>query len=374
MNPNPEDLLKPLRGMYLAQLRERAESAQAFLDHCREGAVPANESKLMEELAHKLAGSGTTYGFPLITQTARALEEALRDTGARAGTQPAALAILAESLVHACGQALLTVERGSADPVSRAAPPTAASGKPLILAVDDDPVVRETLSALFGKEFEVITAPDGEAGLRLAGERPPRLILLDDTMPNMTGMQALAGLRARGVDVPIIMITAKARAADVVGALAAGASDYIVKPFKPEELAAKVRELLRRSGKTVLIADDDPAIRDLLSYKFRLAGLSVLAAADGEEALRLAMEYRPQLAILDRMMPGLDGIAVLQKLRESPDTKGIPVMFLTALRQEKDILEGFRIGVSDYVIKPFLPEEVLARGMRLLGLEESGRA
>jgi DNA-binding response OmpR family regulator len=74
------------------------------------------------------------------------------------------------------------------------------------------------------------------------------------------------------------------------------------------------------------------------------------------------------------MMPGLDGIAVLQKLRENPATKAIPVMFLTAMRQEKDILEGFRIGVSDYVIKPFLPEEVLARGMRLLGISESGGA
>jgi DNA-binding response OmpR family regulator/HPt (histidine-containing phosphotransfer) domain-containing protein len=370
MNPIPEDLLKPLRGMYLAQLRERAESAGVFLAHCRQGDVPADEAKLMEQLAHKLAGSGTTYGFPLITQTARALEEALRGP---AVVPPVALAVLAESLVHACGQALLTVERGSSDPVNRAAPPAAAAGKPLILAVDDDPVVRETLSALFGREFEVITAADGDAALRLARERAPRLILLDDTMPNMTGLQALAGLRASGVDVPVIMITAKSRATDVVGALAAGASDYIVKPFKPEELAAKVRELLRRSGKTVLIADDDPAIRDLLSYKFRLAGLAVLAAADGEEAFRLATEYRPQLAILDRMMPGLDGIAVLQKLRENPETKGIPVMFLTALRQEKDILEGFRIGVSDYVIKPFLPEEVLARGMRLLGLEEAGR-
>jgi DNA-binding response OmpR family regulator len=59
-------------------------------------------------------------------------------------------------------------------------------------------------------------------------------------------------------------------------------------------------------------------------------------------------------------------------MRERPETRDIPVIFLTALRQEKDILEGFRIGVSDYVIKPFLPEEVLARGLRLLGLEKNG--
>ena len=65
-------------------------------------------------------------------------------------------------------------------------------------------------------------------------------------------------------------------------------------------------------------------------------------------------------------MPGLDGIAVLAQLREDPTTRHIPVIFLTAKRQEQDILEGFRLGVADYVIKPFLPEEVLARSLRLL--------
>jgi DNA-binding response OmpR family regulator/HPt (histidine-containing phosphotransfer) domain-containing protein len=368
MNPSPDDLLKPLRGMYLAQLRERTESANVFLAHARSGAVSAEERELMRQLAHKLAGSGTTYGFPVITQTARALEEALQIPEA----PPDSLALLAESLAHACAQALLTVERESSDPVSRSAPPPAAADKPVLLAVDDDPVVRETLSALFGREFSVVTAPDGATALRMVREHLPRLILLDVTMPDMTGMELLASLRKDGVKVPIVMITARAKAEDVVTALSAGATDYIVKPFSPEDLAVKVRDLLRRSGKTVLIADDDPAIRDLLGYKFRLAGVSVLSAPDGEEAHRMAVEYRPQLAVLDRMMPGLDGIAVLQKMRENPATKDIPVIFLTALRQEKDILEGFRMGVSDYVIKPFLPEEVLARGMRLLGLSAPG--
>src|SRR5690606_3161866 len=231
-------------------------------------------------------------------------------------------------------------------------------------------VVRETLTALFGRDFDVVTAADGRQALELASARAPRLVLVDETMPNMTGVEFVEALRGGGGDVPVVMITAKSQARDVVRARAAGVSDYVVKPIKPDELATKVRDLLHRSGKTVLIADDDPAIRDLLAYKFRLAGVRVLTAADGEEAYRIAAEYRPQLAVLDRMMPGLDGIAVLQKLRGRPDTRGIPVMFLTAMRQEKDILEGFRIGVSDYVIKPFLPEEVLARGLRLLGISE----
>ncbi len=364
MSASPEDLIKPLRGMYLAQLRERAGTVEAFLDRCRGGGVPDGELAMMESLAHKLAGSGTTYGFPLITRAARALEEALQ---AKAGA--AALAPLAESLHHACAQAVLLIERDSADPAPHA--DIVASGKPALLAVDDDPVIRETLVALFGRDFEVLTATDGAEGLRLARERAPRLLIVDETMPNMTGLELVKALRADpgGDGVPVIMVTSRSKSHDVVQALAAGVSDYIAKPFKPEELAAKVRELLRRAGKTVLIADDDPAIRDLLAYKFRLAGVRVLTAVDGEEACRMAKEYVPHLAILDRMMPGLDGVAVLRTLRDDPATRGMPVIFLTAMRQEKDILEGFRTGVSDYVVKPFMPEEVLARGMRLLGID-----
>lgn len=363
----PDDLLKPLRGLYLAQLKERATTVESFLGHCRDGSVPADERDVMMKLAHKLAGSGTTYGFPLITQSARALETALAD----GVTSPEALAPLAESLAHSCAQALFAIERDSHDASVRETLPPAVD-KPLLLAVDDDPVIRETLVSLFGRDFEVMTAADGSEGLAAVARRMPRLVLVDQTMPRMNGIEFVEALRRTGEegrDLPVIMITAKGRSQDVVAALAAGVSDYIVKPFAPEELAAKARDLLHRSGKTVLIADDDPAIRDLLAYKFRLAGVRVLTAPDGEEAWRLCAEYRPHLAVLDRMMPGLDGVAVLRKMRELPATREIPVMFLTALRQEKDILEGFRTGVSDYVVKPFLPEEVLVRGMRLLGLD-----
>jgi DNA-binding response OmpR family regulator/HPt (histidine-containing phosphotransfer) domain-containing protein len=372
MLDKPDDILKPLRGLYLAQLRERATTVDTFLTHCRAGTVPPGERAVMMSLAHKLAGSGTTYGYPLITQSARALEQALSESEDAVPT--AGLVVFVESLAHACAQALLAIERDSHDVSVRAAPPPSHE-KPLLLAVDDDPVVRETLVVLFGRDFEVVTAPDGAEAFKLFVDRPPRLVLVDQTMPNMNGLEFVTALRRSGEagrDTPVIMITAKGQSQDVVAALGAGVSDYIVKPFETKELAAKVRELLHRSGRTVLIADDDPAIRDLLAYKFRLAGVRCLTASDGEEAWRLCEEYRPQLAVLDRMMPGLDGVAVLKKMREHAGTRDIPVMFLTALRQEKDILEGFRLGVSDYVVKPFLPEEVLARGLRLLGIDAAG--
>jgi two-component system cell cycle response regulator len=363
-----DDLLKPLRGLYLSQLRERIGTVDNFVNHLKEGSVSVEERGIMIGLSHKLAGSGTTYGFPVITQTARTLEEVLSDPNATHDR----IENSAESLAHACSQALLAIERGSGDRAVRGTLPSSV-GKPVLLVVDDDPVIRETLSELFGRDFEVMSATDGAEGLILATQNEPHLVLVDYNMPHMTGVEFVKALRSSGPsggDIPVIMLTANSHALDEVAALGVGVSDCVLKPFEPHELSEKVRDLLHRSGRTVLIADDDPAIRNLLAYKFRLAGVRVIMAADGEEAWRMVSEYRPHLAILDRMMPGLDGVAVLRKMREHDQTKKIPVMFLTALRQEKDILEGFRTGVSDYVIKPFLPEEVLARGLRLLDFHQ----
>jgi DNA-binding response OmpR family regulator/HPt (histidine-containing phosphotransfer) domain-containing protein len=356
--------------MYLAQLRERVGSVASFLQQCRDGTAQENERLVMRNLAHKLAGSGTTYGFPLITQTARQLEESLD-----AGTEdPAVLAALTESLLHVCEQVLLSVERGAESSLMGVGGSDGHDLRPILLNVDDDPLIRDLVSALFGADFKVMTASDGPEALALLREHKPQLILLDEIMPGMTGTELLKKLRENETlrDIPVIMLTAKAHSGDVVQAVSAGAVDYIVKPFDPADLMVKVRSLLSRSGKSILIADDDGAIRDLLAYKFRLAGLRVITAADGEEALSQALLHRPDLAILDRMMPGLDGVAVLRQLRVNADTRSIPVIFLTAMRQERDILEGFRLGVADYVIKPFLPEEVLVRSLRLLGLGTEG--
>jgi DNA-binding response OmpR family regulator/HPt (histidine-containing phosphotransfer) domain-containing protein len=372
MPSDPNDLLKPLRGMYLAQLRERTESVKAFLGHSREGRITDHERAVMQSQAHKLAGSGTTYGFPLITQTARALEEALLDGSA----EVARLSNLAESLLHVCEQVLLSVERGGESSLVGIGGANAPDLRPLLLHVDDDPMVADAVSVLLAADFQVLKAADGPEALRLLEKIKPALLLLDEAMPGMSGLELLKTLRANESlrDIPVVMLTASAHAHQVTDAVSAGAVDYLVKPFDPAELASKVRSLALRSGKCVLVADDDAAIRDLLAYKFRLAGLRVLTAADGEEALRLAVRSKPDLAILDRMMPGLDGVAVLQQLRANPETRAIPIMFLTAMRQERDILEGFRLGVADYVIKPFLPEEVLVRGLRLLGLGAEGMA
>jgi DNA-binding response OmpR family regulator len=121
------------------------------------------------------------------------------------------------------------------------------------------------------------------------------------------------------------------------------------------------------NGKTILVADDDPDIRILVSYRMKRAGYEVLEAADGEEALQLASDHCPDLAILDVMMPRLDGFEVTRRLRDQDATARIPVILLTARAQDSDVARGFGSGADDYIRKPFSPQELAMRVQAILG-------
>ena len=117
----------------------------------------------------------------------------------------------------------------------------------------------------------------------------------------------------------------------------------------------------------VLVADDDPDILDLVRYRLERSGYAVATATDGAEAVRLAGELSPALAVLDVMMSSVDGLEATRRLRGDPATDAIPVILLTAKAQDADVQEGFLAGADDYVIKPFSPRELSARVQAVLG-------
>lgn len=117
----------------------------------------------------------------------------------------------------------------------------------------------------------------------------------------------------------------------------------------------------------VLAADDDPLIRELIQFRLERSGYAVVTAADGTEALRIARERLPALAVLDVMMPGLSGYEVTRALRADEKTKAMPVILLTARAQEADVAQGFDAGADDYMTKPFSPQELRARVQAILG-------
>jgi DNA-binding response OmpR family regulator len=117
---------------------------------------------------------------------------------------------------------------------------------------------------------------------------------------------------------------------------------------------------------TVLVVDDDPVILKLLEVNFEMEGFQVVRAADGAEGLERAREVRPDIVVLDVMMPRMTGYEMAKALREDVGTAHIPIIFVTARAQSSDVERGLELGVDDYVTKPFDPLDLIARVNTLL--------
>ncbi len=111
----------------------------------------------------------------------------------------------------------------------------------------------------------------------------------------------------------------------------------------------------------VLVVDDEPDITGLVAYHLAKAGYRVLTAANGRQALDTVREARPDLVVLDLMLPGMSGYEVLDDLRRRPDTRDVGVIVLTARREEADRIKGLALGADDYLPKPFSPQELVLR-------------
>ena len=120
------------------------------------------------------------------------------------------------------------------------------------------------------------------------------------------------------------------------------------------------------SGELILICDDDELLTDLLVYRLGGRGYETAVAHDGGEAMALIERTEPAAIILDTMMPVHDGHEVLRRIRETARLRDVPVIMLSARRQEQDILSALELGASDYVTKPFIPDELVARLSRLI--------
>ena len=111
----------------------------------------------------------------------------------------------------------------------------------------------------------------------------------------------------------------------------------------------------------ILVAEDQPHVRNLMEYKLKNSGYTVIAVEDGRAALQKAEELIPDLILLDVMMPLMTGFEVLSALRHNEKTRDIPILMVTAVSTEEEVLKGLKLGADDYITKPFSPNELAAR-------------
>ncbi len=240
--------------------------------------------------------------------------------------------------------------------------PTARPGKAMILAIDDDPNDLDILQEnLHEAGYQVAGAASGEEGLAKARTLHPDVITLDVMMPNKDGWQVLYDLKADpGThDIPVIMLTVVDK--KPLG-YQLGAADYLLKPFDSDTLLAALQRVRHANGghaaKRLLVADDDPNVIDLIS---QLLGehYQIEAVADGIEALAAIERNRPDILLLDLMMPRLDGFGVIEKLQQHPDQRSIPVVVLTAKNLSAEEAASLNAGVAKVIQKQGLAGDAL---------------
>jgi len=247
--------------------------------------------------------------------------------------------------------------------------------KETILIIEDEQLLLDVLAKKMQKEdYNVLTAIDGEDGLKKIIKHKPDLILLDMILPVLDGYDILQSIKEKNLDAPVIIISNSGQPVDIDRCFKLGALDYLIKAeFEPEEVVEKVNYyfLVKRSKlcdkpgvKKVMLIEDDKFLRDLSVKKLMQEGFCVEIALEGAEGFRKIEKTKPDLVLLDVVMPGMNGFAVLEKIRghKNKDVAGIPVIMLTNLGQESDIERAEKLGATDYMIKAnFSTDEIIEK-------------
>ena len=242
--------------------------------------------------------------------------------------------------------------------------PKPDAAKKLVLVIDDDPDAVYLLQENLGNtEFEVIGTRSGALGHQQARELQPHAILLDIMMPDKDGWQVLHDLKADPLttNIPVILLTIIDKKA--LG-FKLGASAYLLKPLDPSMVLQTLKRVAAKmSGalKHVLVVDDDPHIADMLSQILPASEFVLDAAPDGVAGLESIQRSRPDVILLDLMMPRLDGFGVIEQLRQNPETRDLPVIVISAKELTDEEAKKLKESVTFVMKKQGFDGERLVR-------------
>ncbi|MFH1522908.1 MAG: response regulator [Patescibacteria group bacterium] len=253
-----------------------------------------------------------------------------------------------------------------------------------ILIIEDEESLSSVLNSKLVKEgYEIVVSNNGLDGYKKIEEWEPRLILLDIVMPKMNGYEVLEKMRKNKIKIPVIIISNSGQGVEIEKASKLGAVDFLVKTeFDPNEVIEKVNKYLNNNNadneeikpmesnkseklnKKVLLVEDDSFLRDICTKKLSSVGFSVYEAVDGEQALKNIEKIKPDIVLLDIILPAIDGFEVLEKIRKYKDKKikEVPIIMLSNLGQDTDIEKAMDLGANNYLIKAhFTTEEIVEK-------------
>ncbi len=250
-----------------------------------------------------------------------------------------------------------------------------------VLVIDDDSNMRELLQRTLSREgFTVLLAASGAEGIEKAQVSQPDVITLDVMMGGMDGWDVLAQLKADEtlVEIPVIMLT---MVDNRRRGFALGAADYMTKPVDRQRLSRLLMKYRRNKGRTdnlspgrVMVVEDDPATRELLARTLDRSGWDVVTADNGKIALETMHSGRPDLILLDLMMPEMDGFQFVAALQQIPEWRSIPIVVVTAKDLTEDERRELNGQVAQVVSKQSYERDALLDEVRRLVLQSINQA
>jgi signal transduction histidine kinase/DNA-binding response OmpR family regulator len=235
------------------------------------------------------------------------------------------------------------------------------------LVADDDPRRALLLKGLLMSLTErVLVANDVDSALAIARAEHPALAVVAGAMTDALALLAILDHDPDTRKTAVMVVGEPERRADL---LAAGADDLVEFPIQPpmfRDACLRLVESGRREAPRVLIVDDDPSIRQICREVLELGGYQVRDAGSATAALSEARRFRPDMIVLDVLMPGIDGYRTAEMMRSDPAIGMAPIMFLSARGDTADKVRAFRSGAEDYMVKPFDAAELLARVAKAL--------
>lgn len=239
-----------------------------------------------------------------------------------------------------------------------------------ILVIDDDIVNLKIAEHVLEKDYNVTCAKSGMEGIDILKSNDIDLVLLDLYMPEMNGMDVLAKIRedASISAVKVVILTSSGMKTDVTEAIQLGALDFIKKPFFPTEFLDRIKKVLNIAKKDNILVVDDDKMNLAIVHKMLGIRYDVTCVSSGMDAISYLNNNVPDMILLDLHMPEMNGLEVLEKIREQDKLSDIPVVFLTADNDRKTEIDIFKAGAMDFIQKPFIAEVVIQRISRILEL------
>lgn len=372
---NPLERLEALKTKYYHELPEKMSNIQVLFDL---GVDKSFDAELWEKLlryVHNLSGSGATFGLVEVSTAARALENALKpfvlEERSPSENESNALNILLESLLSACQ--LDTDELNIKGNQNLIFPVYDTKEKEkhasiIIYLIDDDPDVHDELEMqLKGFGYKVESFLDTQSFEKTVKLKAPDVVLMDVMFPEgrEEGIESIHRLQKQMLQpFTLLFMSSKDDFVARANAVKAGSDGFIIKPIIVAKLIEKI-DLLTEQTPTeairVLILDDEVNVAEFHASLLNAAGIDTLCINNPEQVLDTMALYRPDLLLIDFHMPGYNGLEVAKVIRQMDEYFSIPIIYLSAERDESLQNKAINVGAEDFMLKPVGPEELCKR-------------